>query len=755
MMTSHPIQSLLRRSLTSRPAWPRACAAFLALAALLFLATAPARAADTTPPVFTSLPNLGPIEANNPGGAIVNYPPATATDDSGVAPTITYSIPSGSIFPLGFTSVQVTATDGAGNQTPAGFVIQVRDTTAPTISAPSGGFSPLTLTAVGGTAKLPNYTGQASVFDVVGASLQQSPNPGSQVNVGTTTVTLTARDNSNNSSSISFNVTVMAGNNPPVVAVNGNGTVPASFDNDFTGNSGGVPAGWTNLNLDNNPASTMAESGTVLTITDSPGNAPTFVRSPALGQVTALTTTTTISSFTNSFSGSSVQTYTALGDLTNSALAVGFNPATQTFSAFAIVGLQKMYPFTLAAGPHLPSYTGGPISFTIAAGTSSFTISCDSGTDHYKSADIPYTACGAPGFSSLSWLGGNAAVAVGADSGTVAFDRVVASATVLNTAVTAAAGTTATQSGTFSDADGNNTVQLTSSSGALSYDSGGGTWNWLGSSSTAGSFPVTITATDNAGATATATFIFTATSAAPVVAVNGGNSVPGGFSTDFTGNSGAEPAGWTNLHFESSPLSSVVESGTLVTITDPSNNGPTLIKSPALGAVSAITATFDIASMITDTAGNSGNSNNSVQTVTVLGDVSANPLIVQFNASTKTFSAFVAVGLATNYSFTLPAGPHLPSYSGGPLTYTVAAGASSFRITSPVDNYDSGPISYASSGAPGFTSLDFLGASPSVIIGADSGTVAYDRVTVGDTLINGPVVLNVGVGVPVTQTRTI
>jgi hypothetical protein len=742
------------RLLTHLPAWKGPLARLVALAALLLAATVPASAADTTPPVFTSFPNLGPIEANNPGGAIVNYPPATATDDSGVAPTITYSLPSGSVFPLGFTSVQVTATDGAGNHANSGFVIQVQDTVAPTISAPSGGFSPLTLSAVGGTAKLPSYTSQAVVFDAVGANVQQSPNPGTQVNVGTTLVTLTARDNSNHSTSISFNVTVKSANNVPVVAVNGNGTVPASFDNDFTGNSNGVPAGWTNLNLDNNPASTMAESGSVLTITDSPGNAPTFARSPVLGSATALTTTVTIASFANSFSGSSVQTYTVLGDLSNNGLAVGFDPASKTFSAFAIVGLQKMYPFDLGSVPQIPSYTGGPLSFTIAAGPSSFTVSCDSGTDHYKSADIPYTACAAPGFTSLAWIGSNAAVSVGADSGTVALDRVVANATVQNTAVTAAAGTTATQAGTFSDADGNNTVTLTSSSGALSYDNAGGTWNWLGSSSTAGSFPVTITATDNAGGVATTTFIFTATSAAPVVAVNGGNSVPGGFSTDFTGDSGAEPAGWTNLHFESSPLSKVVESGTLVTITDPSNNGPTLIKSPSLGAVSAITATFDIASMVTDTAGNSGNSNNSVQTVTVLGDVSANPFIVQFNASTKTFSAFVAVGLATNYSFPLPAGPHLPSYSGGPLTYTVAAGASSFHITSPVDNYDSGPISYASSGAPGFDSLAFLGASPSVIIGADSGTVAYDRVTVGDTLINGPVVLDVGAGVPVTQTGT-
>ena len=66
---------------------------------------------DTTPPVITA-PNVT-VEGNTRGGAFINYP-ATATDAVGPV-TLTFSIPPGSLFPVGTTPVTVTATDGAGN----------------------------------------------------------------------------------------------------------------------------------------------------------------------------------------------------------------------------------------------------------------------------------------------------------------------------------------------------------------------------------------------------------------------------------------------------------------------------------------------------------------------------------------------------------------------------------------------------------------------------------------------------------------
>jgi len=66
-------------------------------------------------------------------GTIVTYPAATAT---GTSPTITYSIASGSFFPVGTTTVTATATNACGTDT-CTFDITVNDTQAPTISCPA------------------------------------------------------------------------------------------------------------------------------------------------------------------------------------------------------------------------------------------------------------------------------------------------------------------------------------------------------------------------------------------------------------------------------------------------------------------------------------------------------------------------------------------------------------------------------------------------------------------------------------------
>jgi hypothetical protein len=84
---------------------------------------------DTTPPVI-SVPEDIIAEATGPEGRIVNYN-TNATDivDGNVA-TICNPI-SGSIFALGQTRVECTASDAAGNDGKNEFVITVRDTTPP------------------------------------------------------------------------------------------------------------------------------------------------------------------------------------------------------------------------------------------------------------------------------------------------------------------------------------------------------------------------------------------------------------------------------------------------------------------------------------------------------------------------------------------------------------------------------------------------------------------------------------------------
>jgi hypothetical protein len=63
--------------------------------------------------------------------AVVNYPAATATGTP--APTITYSIPSGSTFPVGVTTINVTATNTCGTAS-CSFTVTVVDVQAPVIT---------------------------------------------------------------------------------------------------------------------------------------------------------------------------------------------------------------------------------------------------------------------------------------------------------------------------------------------------------------------------------------------------------------------------------------------------------------------------------------------------------------------------------------------------------------------------------------------------------------------------------------------
>jgi LPXTG-motif cell wall-anchored protein len=55
----------------------------------------------------------------------VTFEPPTASDNSGVAPTVSCDRASGSTFPIGVTTVTCTAVDGAGNAASSSFTITV------------------------------------------------------------------------------------------------------------------------------------------------------------------------------------------------------------------------------------------------------------------------------------------------------------------------------------------------------------------------------------------------------------------------------------------------------------------------------------------------------------------------------------------------------------------------------------------------------------------------------------------------------
>ena len=88
--------------------------------------------ADTTPPVVTTPGNLV-VEATSAAGAVVSYP-ASATDivDGPVVPACAPA--SGSLFPIGTSTVTCTARDSRNNQASAAFTVTVRDATAPVVT---------------------------------------------------------------------------------------------------------------------------------------------------------------------------------------------------------------------------------------------------------------------------------------------------------------------------------------------------------------------------------------------------------------------------------------------------------------------------------------------------------------------------------------------------------------------------------------------------------------------------------------------
>jgi hypothetical protein len=155
---------------------------------------------DTTAPTL-SVPANQVLEATSAAGAVATFS-ASASDAVGVT-SLTSSAASGSTFPIGTTTVTVTAKDAAGNSTSGSFSITVQDTIAPTLNVPANQVLEAT-SAAGATAMF-----SASASDAVGvASLTTSAPSGSTFPIGTTTVTVTAKDAAGNATRGSFTITV-------------------------------------------------------------------------------------------------------------------------------------------------------------------------------------------------------------------------------------------------------------------------------------------------------------------------------------------------------------------------------------------------------------------------------------------------------------------------------------------------------------------------------------------------------------------
>ena len=163
---------------------------------------------DTTPPAVTP-PSDVTDSSTNPGGKVVNYPAATASDTVDGALTPACAPASGTNFVIGTTTVTCSATDSHGNTGSAHFNVTVTfsDTTAPTFtSVPSDTTIPAT-SAAGAV-----YSYSVAATDNSGtANVSCDHASGSVFPPTTTTVTCTATDPSNNSTQASWHVTVTPG----------------------------------------------------------------------------------------------------------------------------------------------------------------------------------------------------------------------------------------------------------------------------------------------------------------------------------------------------------------------------------------------------------------------------------------------------------------------------------------------------------------------------------------------------------------
>ena len=212
---------------------------------------------------------------------------------------------------------------------------------------------------------------------------------------------------------------------------------------------------------------------------------------------------------------------------------------------------------------------------------------------------------------------------------------------------------------------------------------------------------------------------------------------------DFTGSSGGVPAGWSDFGPDQS--GPIVEGGGFVTISDGRGNNPHLMLSQtSVGSVTAFTFTVEVASTTSfpDTNPMTGLSSEP-QVIAAVGAFDGFAVVVQFNAVSKTFTAFINGPTQGRYTFP----GVVPGYSGGAFRFVVKATSDRFRITAPAYGYDSGDLLFSAAGVAGFNTLSDLGANAQLLIGTESAgnvangtlsSIAFDRVTLDYTPVVAP-----------------
>lgn len=157
---------------------------------------------DSQPPRL-ACPGAQVTEAVSALGTAVPFPPASVSDED-PDPRVSYSLASGSVFPLGRTEVLVTATDNLGNTSTCTFAVTVQDTQAPSVTCPST-VSAIATSQAGVAVQWQDITAQDTAST---PTVSTVPARGSVFPVGTTDVVVTAADPSGNTTNCTFQVHV-------------------------------------------------------------------------------------------------------------------------------------------------------------------------------------------------------------------------------------------------------------------------------------------------------------------------------------------------------------------------------------------------------------------------------------------------------------------------------------------------------------------------------------------------------------------
>lgn len=196
------------------------------------------------------------------------------------------------------------------------------------------------------------------------------------------------------------------------------------FLDNFSGNSGGVPSGWTNIGGDPVPSTPFVESGGTLTATDGANNGPQLILSPSVSLASDFTLNVSLNSVT-SYSGSHPVPMAGIGSLGNVAFLVQLNTFNNTFTGLAVyqgaVSASFTFPGTLS------SYSGGALTLSLAFTTTGVQLTASSGS--YDSGLVTYAFIEGTGLNTIDDFGSSGQVILGVDGGQGVPTGTLASAT--------------------------------------------------------------------------------------------------------------------------------------------------------------------------------------------------------------------------------------------------------------------------------------------------------------------------------------